>query len=99
MDHHVFVVSRVREAARAGIPMRRAVTTGVTRSAGVVTSAAVLMVAVFSIFATLSMLEFEQLGIGLAVAVLVDATLAPGRQPLTGKLVGGPSSRPGRHPS
>jgi RND superfamily putative drug exporter len=92
MDHHVFVVSRAREAARAGIPMRRAVTAGVT-------SAAVLMVAVFSVFATLSMLEFKQLGIGLAVAVPVDATLAPGRQPLTGKLVGGPSSRPGRHPS
>jgi len=78
IDYHVFVVSRVREAARAGLPMRAAVTTGVSRSAGVVTSAAVVMVAVFSIFATLSMLQFKQLGIGLAVAVLVDATLVRG---------------------
>ncbi|MGY1857955.1 MMPL family transporter [Modestobacter sp. SYSU DS0290] len=52
--------------------------TGVSRSAGVVTSAAVVMVAVFSIFATLSMLEFKQLGVGLAVAVLVDAALVRG---------------------
>ena len=58
--------------------MRQAVTAGVSRSAGVVTSAAVVMVAVFSIFATLSMLEFKQLGVGLAVAVLVDATLVRG---------------------
>lgn len=78
MDYHVFVVSRVREAAQAGIPRRLAVTTGVSRSAGLVTSAAVVMVAVFSIFATLSMLEFKQLGVGLAVAVLVDATLVRG---------------------
>ncbi|MBB3675968.1 MMPL family transporter [Modestobacter versicolor] len=78
MDYHVFVVSRVREAAQAGIPMQQAITTGVTRSAGVVTSAAVVMVAVFSIFATLSMLEFKQLGVGLAVAVLIDATLVRG---------------------
>jgi RND superfamily putative drug exporter len=78
MDYHVFVVSRVREAARAGVPMRQAITTGVTRSAGVVTSAAVVMVAVFSIFATLSMLQFKQLGVGLAVAVLIDATLVRG---------------------
>ncbi|OMQ14082.1 RND transporter, partial [Modestobacter sp. VKM Ac-2676] len=78
MDYHVFVVSRVREATQAGIPLRLAVTTGVSRSAGVVTSAAVVMVAVFGIFATLSMLEFKQLGVGLAVAVLVDATLVRG---------------------
>jgi putative drug exporter of the RND superfamily len=78
MDYHVFVVSRVREAARAGTPMREAVTTGVSRSAGVVTSAAVVMVAVFSIFAGLSMLQFKQLGTGLAVAVLLDATLVRG---------------------
>src|SRR3954471_1692687 len=78
MDYHVFVVSRIREHAAAGVPMRDAVVTGVSRSAGVVTSAAVVMVAVFSIFATLSLLQFKQLGIGLAVAVLVDATLVRG---------------------
>jgi RND superfamily putative drug exporter len=58
--------------------MRQAVVAGVSRSAGVVTSAAVVMVAVFSIFATLSLLEFKQLGIGLAVPVLLDATLVRG---------------------
>jgi RND superfamily putative drug exporter len=75
MDYHVFVVSRVREAHRLGMPTRAAVASGVTSSAGVVTSAAAVMVGVFSIFATLSLLEFEQLGIGLAAAVLLDATL------------------------
>ena len=78
MDYHVFVVSRIRESAVAGVPLKLAVVSGVSRSAGVVTSAAVVMVAVFSIFATLSMLEFKQLGVGLAVAVLVDATLVRG---------------------
>jgi RND superfamily putative drug exporter len=78
MDYHVFVVSRVREAARAGLPMPLAITRGVTRSAGVVTSAAVVMVAVFSIFATLSLVQFQQLGVGLAAAVLIDATLVRG---------------------
>ncbi|MGY2078547.1 MMPL family transporter [Modestobacter sp. SYSU DS0657] len=78
MDYHVFVVSRIRKKAAAGVPLRLAVASGVSRSAGVVTSAAVVMVAVFAIFASLSMLEFKQLGIGLAVAVLVDATLVRG---------------------
>ena len=78
MDYHVFVVSRVREGVRAGLPLREAIAAGVSRSAGVVTSAVVVMVAVFSIFATLSLLEFKQLGVGLAVAVLVDATVVRG---------------------
>jgi len=75
MDYHVFVVSRIREAAMRGLPIRAAVTEGVTSSASVVTSAAAVMIGVFSIFATLSLLEFKQLGIGLAVAILLDATL------------------------
>ena len=75
MDYHVFVVSRVREAHLLGEPTRAAIARGVTSSAGVVTSAAAVMVGVFSIFATLSLLEFEQLGVGLAAAVLVDATI------------------------
>jgi putative drug exporter of the RND superfamily len=75
MDYHVFVVSRVREAHELGEPTRAAIARGVTSSAGVVTSAAAVMVGVFSIFATLSLLEFEQLGIGLAAAVLLDATI------------------------
>jgi RND superfamily putative drug exporter len=78
MDYHVFVVSRVREAFEAGATPREAVRLGVSRSAGVVTSAAVVMVAVFAIFATLSSLEMKQLGIGLATAILLDATLVRG---------------------
>jgi len=78
MDYHVFVVSRVREATQSGLPMDLAITRGVSRSAGVVTCAAVVMVAVFSIFATLSLIQFKQLGVGLAVAVLIDATLVRG---------------------
>ncbi|MEV0430141.1 MMPL family transporter [Micromonospora sp. NPDC049836] len=75
MDYHVFVVSRIREAVDRGMPTREAVAYGITSSAGVVTSAAVVMVGVFSIFATLSMIDFKQLGIGLAAAILLDATI------------------------
>ncbi len=75
MDYHVFVVSRIREAHAQGEPTRAAVSRGVTASAGVVTSAAAVMIGVFSIFATLSLLEFKQLGVGLAAAVLIDATI------------------------
>jgi putative drug exporter of the RND superfamily len=75
MDYHVFVVSRIREAHAHGEPTRAAVARGVSASAGVVTSAAAVMVGVFSIFATLSLLEFKQLGVGLAAAVLIDATV------------------------
>ncbi|MCK9898914.1 MMPL family transporter [Frankia sp. Cpl3] len=75
MDYQVFVLSRVREAYDAGLPMREAVLAGVRRSAGVVTSAAVIMVAVFSIFATLSQVSMKQLGVGLGAAILLDATV------------------------
>jgi RND superfamily putative drug exporter len=75
MDYHVFVVSRIREAALAGATTRQAVATGITRSAGVVSSAAAVMVAVFAIFATLTGLDFKQLGVGLAAAILLDATV------------------------
>lgn len=75
MDYHVFVVSRIREAALDGARVREAVREGITRSAGVVTSAAIVMVAVFAIFGTLSMVEFKQLGVGLAAAILMDAVV------------------------
>ncbi|HMG31499.1 MAG TPA: MMPL family transporter [Jiangellaceae bacterium] len=75
MDYHVFVVSRIREGRRAGLSTREAVAEGITKSAGVVTSAALVMVAVFSIFATLSPLDFKQMGVGLAAAILIDATI------------------------
>jgi putative drug exporter of the RND superfamily len=75
MDYHVFVVSRIREHVQRGLPTRLAVRQGVADTAGVVTSAAAVMVSVFSIFATLSMLEMKSMGVGLAFAILVDATL------------------------
>jgi RND superfamily putative drug exporter len=75
MDYHVFVVSRIREAVRNGRPNRAAVAEGITRSAGVVTSAAIVMVGVFAIFGTLSTLDMKQLGVGLATAILIDATI------------------------
>lgn len=75
MDYHVFVVSRIREGIRQGMSNKDAVAYGITSSAGVVTSAAIVMVGVFSIFATLSTIDFKQLGIGLAAAILLDATI------------------------
>jgi RND superfamily putative drug exporter len=75
MDYHVFVVSRIREAVGRGMSTRDAIGHGITTSAGVVTSAAVVMVAVFSIFATLSTIDMKQLGVGLAAAILLDATI------------------------
>ncbi|MFC4145528.1 MMPL family transporter [Micromonospora mangrovi] len=75
MDYHVFVVSRIREGVRAGMPNRDAVAYGITSSAGVVTSAAIVMVGVFAIFASLSTIDMKQLGIGLAAAILLDATI------------------------
>ncbi|HEX5596220.1 MAG TPA: MMPL family transporter [Micromonosporaceae bacterium] len=75
MDYHVFVVSRIREAVRRGVHNREAVAEGITRSAGVVSSAAIVMVGVFSIFAALSSIDMKQIGVGLAVAILLDATL------------------------
>ena len=75
MDYHVFVVSRIREAALRGMSTKDAVAYGITRSAGVVTSAAIVMVSVFAIFATLSMIEMKQMGIGLSVAVFLDAMI------------------------
>jgi RND superfamily putative drug exporter len=75
MDYHVFVVSRIREAARGGLSTRDAVAQGITSSAGVVSSAAIVMVGVFSIFATLSTVDMKQLGVGLAAAILLDATV------------------------
>ncbi|GAA3377034.1 MMPL family transporter [Streptomyces sannanensis] len=78
MDYHVFVVSRIREARLKGRDTRDAITHGVVTTAGVVTSAAVIMVAVFAIFGTLSMQTMKQMGVGLAAAVLIDATVIRG---------------------
>jgi RND superfamily putative drug exporter len=78
MDYHVFILSRIRELRLAGAPARTAVTDGIARTGGVVTSAALIMVAVFSIFATLSLIEFKMFGVAMAVAVLIDATIVRG---------------------
>jgi uncharacterized membrane protein YdfJ with MMPL/SSD domain len=78
MDYHVFILSRVREAYDRGMSTGDAVASGIKTTASVVTAAAVVMVAVFSIFATLSSVEFKQFGIGLGVAILLDATLVRG---------------------
>ncbi len=89
MDYHVFILTRIREAFDRGRSTEDAVAHGIKTTAGVVTSAAIVMIAVFAIFATLSLLIFKQLGIGLAVAVLIDATLIRGvLLPATMKLLG-----------
>ena len=75
MDYHVFILSRIREAVDSGMKTTDAVAHGIRSTAGVVTSAAMVMVAVFAIFASLSAIEFKQMGVGLAVAILLDATL------------------------
>jgi RND superfamily putative drug exporter len=78
MDYHVFILSRIRELRSRGASTPDAVIGGISSSAGVVTSAAVIMVAVFSILATLSVISLKMLGVGLAVAVLIDATIVRG---------------------
>ncbi|MFI6466207.1 MMPL family transporter [Streptomyces sp. NPDC050538] len=78
MDYHVFVVSRIREAHDAGASTQEAVARGIRSTAGVVTSAAIIMVAVFGVLATLSMQDFKQMGVGLGVAILLDATIVRG---------------------
>lgn len=75
MDYHVFVVSRISEARSRGLDNRAAIREGITRTAGAVTGAAVIMVAVFAVFGTLSMQDMQQMGVGLGVAVLLDATV------------------------
>ncbi|MHB8532657.1 MAG: MMPL family transporter [Solirubrobacteraceae bacterium] len=89
MDYHVFIVSRIKELAERGASTEQAVERGIAMTAGTVTSAAGVMVAVFAIFATLSTLEIKQMGVGLAVAVLIDATVIRAiLLPATMKLLG-----------
>jgi RND superfamily putative drug exporter len=75
MDYHVFILSRIREAFDGGMKTEDAIAHGIKSTAGTVTSAAIVMVGVFGVFATLSSIVFKELGIGLAVAILLDATL------------------------
>jgi uncharacterized membrane protein YdfJ with MMPL/SSD domain len=78
MDYHVFILTRIREAFDRGMTTEDAVAHGIKSTAGVVTSAAFVMVAVFSMFALSSELQMKQMGIGLAAAVLIDATIIRG---------------------
>jgi uncharacterized membrane protein YdfJ with MMPL/SSD domain len=75
MDYHVFILSRIREAFDRGMSTEDAVAHGIKTTASVVTSAALVMVAVFAIFGTLSFIDMKQMGVGLAAAVLIDATI------------------------
>jgi uncharacterized membrane protein YdfJ with MMPL/SSD domain len=89
MDYHVFILSRIREAYDRGLRTEDAIAEGIKSTAGVVTSAAIVMVFVFSIFGTLSLIMMKQFGVGLATAVLIDATIVRGvLLPATMKLLG-----------
>ena len=89
MDYHVFIVSRIKELHDRGASTADAVSRGIRSTAGTVTAAAAVMVAVFAIFASLPMLDIKQLGVGLAVAVLIDATVIRGvLLPATMKMLG-----------
>jgi len=89
MDYHVFILSRIREAYDRGCGTDEAIAYGIKSTAGVVTSAAIVMVFVFSLFATLSLVMMKQFGVGLATAVLIDATIVRGvLLPATMKLLG-----------
>ena len=89
MDYHVFILSRIKELHDGGLTTEEAVSRGIRRTAGTVTSAAIIMVAVFSIFGTLQLIMMKQLGVGLAIAVLIDATIIRGvLLPATMKLLG-----------
>jgi RND superfamily putative drug exporter len=89
MDYHVFILSRIKELVDRGLPTSEAVEQGIRSTAGTVSSAAFVMVGVFSIFATLSTLDIKELGVGLAVAVLIDATIVRALLlPATMKLLG-----------
>ncbi|MDQ3992691.1 MAG: MMPL family transporter [Actinomycetota bacterium] len=89
MDYHVFILSRVREAYGRGLSNEQAVAHGIKSTAGVVTSAATVMVATFAVFATMPIIDFKEMGIGLAAAVLIDATIVRAvLLPATMKLLG-----------
>jgi RND superfamily putative drug exporter len=89
MDYHVFILSRVKELVDQGVPTDQAVERGIRTTASTVTSAAAVMIAVFLVFASLRTLDIKQLGVGLAVAVFLDATLIRGvLLPATMKLLG-----------
>jgi uncharacterized membrane protein YdfJ with MMPL/SSD domain len=89
MDYHVFILSRIREAYDRGLGTDEAVAYGIRTTAGVVTSAAIVMVGVFGVFALMPIVDMKEMGIGLAAAILIDATIVRGvLLPATMKLLG-----------
>jgi uncharacterized membrane protein YdfJ with MMPL/SSD domain len=89
MDYHVFILSRIKELVDRGMKTEQAVEKGIRSTAGTVTAAAIVMVAVFAIFAGLRELSIKQMGFGLAIAVLIDATIVRAvLLPATMKLLG-----------
>jgi uncharacterized membrane protein YdfJ with MMPL/SSD domain len=89
MDYHVFILGRIREAYDRGMSTEDAIAHGIKTTAGTVTSAAIVMVGVFAIFATLPILDMKEMGVGLATAVLIDATIVRGvLLPASMKLLG-----------
>jgi uncharacterized membrane protein YdfJ with MMPL/SSD domain len=89
MDYHVFIISRIREGYDQGMATEDAVAHGIKVTAGVVTSAAIVMVGVFAIFGSLPLIFLKQFGVGLAAAVLIDATIVRAvLLPATMKLLG-----------
>lgn len=78
MDYHIFILSRIRERWLEGAEPREAVIGGIAVSAGVVSSAALIMTGVFTVFMTLSAIEYKMLGLGMALAILIDATVVRG---------------------
>jgi len=89
MDYNVFILSRIREAYDRGLKTENAVAHGIKNTAGTVTSAAIVMVGVFAIFATLPIIDMKEMGVGLAAAVLIDATIVRAiLLPATMKLLG-----------
>jgi len=75
MDYHLFILTRIKEARDRGLESREAVAKGISVTSGTITSAASIMVVVFAVFVTLKFMFIQQLGLGLAVAVFVDATV------------------------
>jgi RND superfamily putative drug exporter len=75
MDYHLFILTRIKEARDRGLDSRAAVARGISVTSGTITSAASIMVVVFGAFVTLKFVFIQQLGLGLAVAVFIDATI------------------------
>jgi uncharacterized membrane protein YdfJ with MMPL/SSD domain len=75
MDYHVFILTRIKEARDHGMSSNDAVARGISITAGTITSAAAIMICVFAVFVTLPLTIIKQLGLGLAVAIFLDATL------------------------